>query len=208
MRKLITTKEMATMFGKVHRDVVRSVNTVISSIDDKQITDAIFGDGFHIVRGNKYKHFEMNLDGFLLLTDTASFSRGQSAAVKASIIAEFGGSCAVISSLRTRFEDDFSRMLKQFFSKHEIKREVPIGGFRVDFLFAGTSLVVEYDEEYHLPKSQKEIDSKRDEILLSEFEITTVRVAKGKEVEGLAVIAGTLSILCGAEEITRYGESN
>ena len=208
MRVEITTVEIAEMFGKIHRDVVKSM----SFIKDDEISMSLFKSYKYTSKQNKkLPAFRMGLDGFCLLTDTWGFSRGSSAKVKACILSEFGCDFVVAFSSRTRYEDGFYSMLSEFLFSDKIIREYPIAGKRIDFYIPKYSLAIEYDEEQHFSKSSKEADCKRWEKIQSyavaEFDdpISLIRVNKGREIQGLSNIAAWVATNTNnAVGITKY----
>lgn len=213
MRKIIDTLEIAERFGKAHRDVLRSVRSCL--INNDYLLDALFSQKTYVNKQNKVcPMYEMGLEGFCLLTDTWSFSRGDAAFVKAEILKEFGESFAVVGSHRSRFEDDFYRMLSDCFHMEKIIRQFPISSCRVDFYFPEWGFIVEYDEEQHLSAKAKRADAEREETIRrymrEEFSdtIDIIRVKKGEEFRGLSAIAGQMALCSNnATAITKYRQS-
>ena len=212
MRKIIDTLEMSERFGKSHKNILQTLRSSLGNNDN--LVDALFFQKTYNSKQNKVcPMYEMGLEGFCLLTDTWSFSRGDAAFVKAEILKEFGESFAVIGSHRSRFEDDFYRMLSDCFHMEKIIRQFPISSYRVDFYFPEWGFIVEYDEEQHLSSRVKREDAEREEAIRrymrEEFSdiIDIIRVKKGEEFRGLSAIAGQMALCSNnATAITKYRE--
>lgn len=203
----ITTIEIAERFSKSHRNVTRAVRRCIDSIGCEDLSGELFREiEFKNEMNRAYRGYEMDANGFHLVSDTWGFSRGKAATVKSQILNELGSDSVVVSSLRTRFEDDFSDILKKFMHKHTIIREFYLRGFRVDFFIGRLSLVIEYDEEQHLSKAHKKADEMRDSEIMKELGLHVIRIKKGYEIEGLARIAGFMALSHNAIEMTQYYE--
>lgn len=208
MRKEITTIEIAEMFGKVHRNILRG----FIAFEDDEISMSLFRPyKYTSAQNKKLPAYSMGVDGFCLLTDTWGFSRGESAKVKAVILSEFGHDFVVAFSSRTRHEDSFSSMLNEFLSDEKIIREFPIAGKRIDFYIPEYSLAIEYDEEQHFSKDSKEKDFERWSVIQSyitselEDPMSLIRVKKGEEIRGLSNIAAWIaSNTNSANGITKY----
>ena len=197
MRVSICSTEVADRFGKGHRNLVRSIRKLM--VDDWN-SRAFFVESEYISKQNKkLKCYEMNFSGFSLLTDTWWFSRGESAPVKASIIAEFGETCVVLSSSRTRREDCFYEMLTEIFPHTKVIRQYHIAGYRVDFYMPEHLLFIEFDEEQHFSERNRQNDIERWEAISSfvsgEFDdkIELIRVDVGNELRG--IVTGKQKVL-------------
>lgn len=212
MRVSISTTEIAKRFGRAHRNVMRDVKRLLDYED--YCISALFTESSYISLQNKdLPSYNMGLNGFCLLTDTWGYSRGESAIVKAEILNEFGESFVVVGSARTRYEDDFFRVLKEFIAMDSVIRQFPVGGYRVDFYLPNYGIVIEYDEEQHFSKSAKLKDGERElaviDYFLREFDDTVriIRVKKGEEMRGLSRIAGEIALCTqNAIGITKYAE--
>ena len=198
MREVISTKEISERFEKNHKDILRSISS-LSNADS--ITALLFKEAsYTTIQNKKIKQYSMNIEGFCILTDTWGFSRGESAPVKAEILSEFGHSFTVCGSERTRGEDYLYSLLKRFLRKEQIWREYGINGYFVDFYMPSYSLIIEHDGGYHFTKPQMEKDKKREqsirEYVKRELDdgITFIRIKEGKEIEGLAAIAGYIAL--------------
>lgn len=208
MRTEITTVEIAEIFGKAHRSVLRR----FKPIEHDEISMSLFKPYKYTSQQNKkLPAFTMGIDGFCLLTDTWGFSRGSAAKIKAAILSEFGHDFVIAFSSRTRHEDSFSSMLNEFLSDDKIIREFPIAGKRIDFYIPEYSLAIEYDEEQHFSKDSKERDCERWSVIqsyvISELEdpMSLIRVKKGEEIKGLSNIAAWIaSNTNNATGITKY----
>ena len=211
VRDYICTTEVSDRFRKVHRNVTRDVEKLIEYGDDILARSII--KSTYISKQNKVLPcYKLGLTGFCLLTDTWGYSRGDSAIAKAEILREFGEDFAVVGSSRTRSEDCFYDMLKRFLNKDKIIRQMPIGKYKVDFYLIDHGIIVEYDEEQHFSKSARESDAEREREIRKFFmenfdsDATIVRVDKGKEIEGLSLIAGTILLSVGGSFLTKYAE--
>ena len=198
MRVSICSTEVADRFGKGHNNLVRSIKKLM---DEDWNSRAFFVEAEYVTKQNKIlKCYEMNFSGFSLLTDTWGFSRGESAPVKASIIAEFGETCVVLSSSRTRREDCFYEMLTEVFPQTKILRQYHIAGYRVDFYMPEHLLFIEFDEEQHFSERNRQNDIERWEAISSfvndEFDdkIELIRVDVGHELRGIGAIAGYMAL--------------
>ena len=198
MRVSICSTEIADRFGNGHRNVVRAIRKLMAEDWNSR---AFFVESEYTSKQNKtLKCYEMNFSGFSLLTDTWGFSRGASAPVKAAIIAEFGETCVVLSSSRTRREDCFHDMLTEIFPQTKILRQYHIAGYRVDFYMPEHFLFIEFDEEQHFSESHRQKDSARWAAISSfvndEFDdkIELIRVDVGHELRGIGAIAGYMAL--------------
>lgn len=209
VRVSITTKEVADRFGKVHRDVMKSARKLVE-LDS--VTASKFKKSSYLSPQNKeIQQFEMSIEGFCLLTDTWSFSRGESAPIKSEILSEFGEKFSIVGSIRTRPENDFYDYLKSFFSLDKIIRQYPIAGFKVDFYMPAYSIFIEYDEDHHFSKKARFEDMEREVLVRdyfkSEFddEVNIIRVSKGEEMQGLARIMAEITLITNnGEGCTKY----
>lgn len=197
-RVKISSTEIADKFSLIHRDVIRVIKRILSEDYNSSMW---FSESSYTSSQNKsIKSYDMTYEGFCLVTDTWRFSRGEWAKVKASLMGEFGESCVVLSSVRTRPEDDFYNLLSGILWNIKIIRQYPICGFRVDFYIPSAGLFIEYDEEQHFSSKHRDADAVRwSEIqsrLLSEFdnEGVVIRVKKGDELKGIASIIGYLAL--------------
>ena len=198
MRSSICSTEVADRFGKGHRTVVRSIRKLI---DEDWNSRAFFVESEYTSKQNKrLTCYEMGFSGFSMLTDTWGFSRGESAIVKAEIMGEFGESCVVISSVRTRREDCFYDMLTEVFPRTKVIRQYHIAGCRVDFYMPEHLLFIEFDEEQHFSESYRQKDKERwdaiSSLVGSEFDdkIELIRVDAGHELRGIGAIAGYMAL--------------
>ena len=212
MRETIDTLEIAERFGKAHKNILQSVRGII---DVHTHLAASYFTGCIYLNGQKKEQpkFEMGLNGFCLLTDSWSFSRGKNALVKAQILTEFGESFAVVGSLRSRPEDSFYEMLKEFLHMDEVVRQFPVSLWRVDFYLPDYGLIIEYDEDQHFSANARKQDKEREEgvrqFFRSEFDdiVDIVRVKRGEEIKGLSEIAGQIVLLTNnGTGITKYAE--
>lgn len=212
MREKIDTLEVAERFNKQHRAVLLSVRTLMGAGDP--LVSSYFKTSEYTNRQNKnHPMFKMGLNGFCLLTDTWGYSRGKSALTKAQILSEFGESFSVVGSIRSRPEDCFYEMLKEFLHLDKIVRQFPVSLWRVDFYLPDYGLIIEYDEEQHFSASARKQDEEREEgvrkFLRSEFDdiASIVRVKRGEEIKGLSEIAGQIALATNnATGITKYAE--
>ena len=212
MRDKIDTLEIAKRFGKRHKNVLCSVRDLAESKDT--IVSSYFRNLEYTNKQNKKQPvFEMGLNGFCLLTDTWGYSRGKSALTKAQILSEFGESFAVVGSLRSRPEDCFHEMLKEFLHMDKVLRQFPVSLWRVDFYLPDYGLIIEYDEDQHFSPIARKQDEEREkgvrEFFRSEFDdiVNIVRVKRGEEIKGLSEIAGQIALLTNnATGITKYAE--
>ena len=198
MRKSISSKEIAERFGFVHRDVTRSIRKILK---EDYNASSFFTKTEYVSSQNKpLPSFDMNFSGFSYLTDTRSYSRGENAVVKAEIMREFGESCVVVSSVRTRREDCFFDMLKRATIGVDIVRQYAIAGYRVDFYLPEFGLFVEYDEEQHFSKQHRDADDNRWAAIRGyikdrfDDEIRLIRVDAGSEFEGIGAIIGFMAL--------------
>lgn len=198
MIESICSIDVAERFGKPHRQILDIIRKILCLDCNAK---AFFVESEYVTKQNKtLKCYEMNFSGFSLLTDTWGFSRGASAPVKAAIIAEFGETCVVLSSSRTRREDCFHEMLTEIFPQTKILRQYHIAGYRVDFYMPEHFLFIEFDEEQHFSESHRQNDSERWAAISSfvndEFDdkIELIRVDVGHELRGIGAIAGYMAL--------------
>ena len=198
MIESICSVDVAERFGKPHRQILDIIKKILYLDCNAK---AFFIEAEYVTKQNKkLKCYEMNFSGFSLLTDTWGFSRGASAPVKAAIIAEFGETCVVLSSSRTRREDCFYEMLTEVFPQTKILRQYHIAGYRVDFYMPEHFLFIEFDEEQHFSESHRQNDIDRWEAISSfvndEFDdkIELIRVDVGHELRGIGAIAGYMAL--------------
>ena len=198
MRVSICSTEVADRFGKGHRNVVISIRKLMAEDWNSR---AFFVESEYTTNQNKkLKCYEMGFSGFSMLTDTWGFSRGKSAIVKAEIIGEFGESCVVLSSVRTRREDCFYDMLTEIFPHTKVIRQYHIAGYRVDFYMPEHFLFIEFDEEQHFSESHRQNDIARWAAISSfvndkfDDKIELIRVDAGHELRGIGAIAGYMAL--------------
>ena len=198
MRVSICSTEVADRFGKGHRNLVRSIRKLM---DEDWNSRAFFVESEYTSKQNKrLVCYEMGFSGFSMLTDTWGFSRGESAIVKAEIMGEFGESCVVLSSVRTRKEDCFYDMLTAAFPHTKVIRQYHIAGYRVDFYMPEHLLFIEFDEEQHFSEKNRQNDSKRWDAISSfvsdtfDDKIELIRVDVGHELRGIGAIAGYMAL--------------
>ena len=194
----ICSVDVAERFGKPHRQILDIIKKILCLDCNAK---AFFVESEYVTKQNKIlKCYEMNFSGFSLLTDTWGFSRGASAPVKAAIIAEFGETCVVLSSSRTRREDCFYGMLTEVFPQTKILRQYHIAGYRVDFYMPEHFLFIEFDEEQHFSESYRQKDRERwaaiSSLVSNEFDdkIELIRVDAGNELRGIGAIAGYMAL--------------
>ena len=157
MRNSICSTEVASRFNRTHRHVLRDIRKLINEDWNAR---AFFSDSEYTSQQNKkLPCCDMTFSGFSLLTDTWGFSRGDAAPVKAAIIGEFGESCVVLSSARTRREDCFYDMLTEIFPFTKIFRQYHVAGYRADFYMPDHFLFIEFDEEQHFSDVAKKKDA-------------------------------------------------
>lgn len=197
MRKSINSKEIADRFGLIHRNVLRSIRKIIQKDYN---ASSFFTESEYVSSQNKtLPSFDMDFSGFSYLTDSFGYSRGASAVVKAEIMREFGESCVVVSSVRTRGEDCFSDMLKRATIGVDIVRQYAIAGYRVDFYLPEFGLFIEYDEEQHFSQRHRDADDNRWAAIRGyikehfDDEISLIRVDAGSEFEGIGAIIGFMA---------------
>ena len=212
MREKIDTLEIAERFNKPHRYVLRSVRNLTES-GDLLVLSYFMAREYTNRQNKKQPMFEMGLNGFCLMTDTWGYSRGESALVKAQILSEFGESFAVVGSLRSRPEDCFYEMLKEFLHLDKVVRQFPVSLWWVDFYLPDYGLIIEYDEDQHFSARARKQDEEREkgvrEFFRSEFDdiVSIVRVKRGEEIKGLSKIAGQIALITNnATGITKYAE--
>jgi len=196
MRTEITSIEIAELFGKEHRDLLKAIKILT---DNDYLTAVLYTkDTYTSKQNKKLPMYRMGVEGFSLMSDTRSLSRGASAIAKAYIMNEFGFQFSVVASTRSTNEDLFHNMLVGIFPGYTVVREYPIAGCRVDFYIKESELLIEYDEKYHSIKKQADLDKVREDkirkYVMDEFDdtITIIRVKQGKEFEGIAAIIGSL----------------
>lgn len=198
MRDSISSVEVAERFAKPHRNVLGSIRKLIS--EDCNSEAFFFESEFTSKQNKKLPCYDMSFSGFSLLTDTWGFSRGDAAPVKAAIIGEFGESCVVLSSVRTRREDCFYDMLTEIFPFTKIFRQYNVAGYRVDFYMPEHFLFIEFDEEQHFSDAAKKKDADRWEsirgFVMDNFDdkIELIRVDVGNELRGIGAIAGYMAM--------------
>lgn len=212
MREKIDTLEIAERFNKHHRTVLSSVR-ILTESGDPLVSSYFMGREYTTSQNKKQPMFEMGLNGFCLLTDTWGYSRGKSALTKAQILSEFGESFSVVGSIRSRPEDCFYEMLKEFLHLDKIVRQFPVSLWRVDFYLPDYGLIIEYDEEQHFSASARKQDEEREEgvrkFFRSEFDdiVNIVRVKRGEEIKGISKIVGQIALITNnASGITKYAE--
>lgn len=198
MRNSICSIELADRFGKPHRHVLRSIKKLIKEDCNAR---AFFSESEYTSQQNKkLPRYEISFSGFSLLTDTWGFSRGDAAPVKAAIIGEFGESCVVLSSARTRREDCFYDMLTEIFPFTKIFRQYHIAGYRADFYMPEHFLFIEFDEEQHFSDTARIKDEERwlsiRSFVMENFDdkIELIRVDVGNELRGIGAIAGYMAL--------------
>ena len=212
MRNSIRSTEIADRFSKTHRHVLRSIGKLIK--EDCNAEQFFTESEYTSQQNKKLPCYEMSFSGFSLLTDTWGFSRGDSAPIKAAIISEFGESCVVLSSSRTRREDCFYDMLTEIFPFTKIFRQYHIAGYRADFYMPEHFLFIEFDEEQHFSSSAKKEDADRwaaiRGFIMEKFDdkIELIRVDVGNELRGIGAIAGYMAMTgLDATSVTRLYDS-
>ena len=88
------------------------------------------------------------------------------------------------------FEDLFKVLneIKEFDTIVNIAaRQFKVGKYFVDCYIPNCSIAIEYDEDYHRREWQRKKDEQRDREI-KEMGISTIRVKKGKELEGIGQI--------------------
>ncbi|MGL5566011.1 MAG: Rha family transcriptional regulator [Plesiomonas sp.] len=198
MRNSICSTEVASRFSRTHRHVLRAIKKLIK---EDLNASAFFSESEYTSQQNKkLPCYDMTFSGFSLLTDTWGFSRGAAAPVKAAIIGEFGESCVVLSSARTRREDCFYEMLTDIFPFTKILRQYHIAGYRADFYMPEHFLFIEFDEEQHFSDAAKKKDTERWEsirgFIAGNFDdkVELIRVDVGNELRGIGAIAGYMAM--------------
>lgn len=198
MRESITSVEIAERFGKFHRNIAIAIRKLLK---EDLNSEAFFVKSQYVSKQNKkLDMYVMDFSGFSLLTDTWGFSRGKSAAIKAEIMSEFGESCVVLSSVRTRAEDRFHEMLSEFLYGVKIIRQYAIAGCRVDFYIPEYNVFIEFDEEQHFSSSYRGDDRSRWEsikkFIQDNFDdsCNLIRVDKGCELRGISAIIGYIAM--------------
>lgn len=193
----ITSIEVSEAFVVDHRKLLRSIRGLIDSDENAK---SMFLESIYTSKQNKkLPSFIMSFEGFSLLTDTWRFSRGEWAHVKAKLVNEFGRECVVVSSVRTRAEDDFYHMLSGILWNKKIVRQYPYAGFRIDFCIPHCGLFIEFDEEQHFSKSHMDSDVDRwkkiTEAYFDQYDESPplIRVKKGDELRGIGKILGYLA---------------
>lgn len=198
MRNSICSTEVASRFNRTHRHVLVAIRKLINEDWNAR---AFFSDSEYTSQQNKkLPCCDMTFSGFSLLTDTWGFSRGDAAPVKAAIIGEFGESCVVLSSARTRREDCFYDMLTEIFPFTKIFRQYHVAGCRADFYMPDHFLFIEFDEEQHFSDEAKKKDAERWKAIrgfvMENFDDKTslIRVDAGNELRGIGAIAGYMAM--------------
>ena len=198
MRNSICSTEVASRFNRTHRHVLRDIRKLINEDWNAR---AFFSDSEYTSQQNKkLQCYDVTFSGFSLLTDTWGFSRGESAPAKAAIIGEFGESCVVLSSARTRREDCFYDMLTEVFPFTKIFRQYHIAGYRVDFYMPEHFLFIEFDDEQHFSDKARKNDEERwssiKSFLTDNFDdkVELIRVDVGNELRGIGAIAGYMAM--------------
>lgn len=210
--KTITTLEIAERFNKLHRCVLKQVRG-LNEYEDSLISDLFSLKSYQNKQNKPMPMYEMGLNGFCLLTDTWGYSRGDSAKVKAEILAEFGETFVVVGSARTRHEDNFYHTLKEFLHKDKVMRQFRVDRWIVDFYLPDYFLFIEYDEEQHFSKKARDDDEARQkgitEFMREQYDEevppTFIRVKKGCEMQGLSEIMAQIAIATPyASGVTKY----
>jgi len=205
MRTEITTNEIAEIYGIPHADIMKRVRNLVNS--DIEYPHMFTEMTYKNPRGKTYPAFKMGKEGFSILSEYRSFQGVN----KAIILSEFGEQVVVVGEKRTRHEDAFYHMLCEFLPHLKVVRQFPIAGYRVDFYIEGAELFVEFDEEQHFSKKAKDDDDLRWAAINEHMEErdgytpTLVRVKKGREIYGLALI---MSYLAQTMDVTVIAETN
>lgn len=210
-REKINTKEIARRFNFEHRTVLRVLRDIVSK---NKVASSMFTQLEYKSEQNKpLTMYEMGVEGFCLIAERRSYSNGDSANVKASILNEFGVEFSVVGSGHSRLECEYFSMLKKVFNKEDIVREFYISGYRTDFYFPEYDIHVEYDEEGHFSKVVRERDIEKERVIrkfyYDNYDDFThiIRVKKGEEYESLSVIMGCICLASyNSKDCTKYYE--
>ena len=197
----MNSKILASEFSICHRTLLKSISLIVEA---GELEDSDFASSFYTSSQNKkLPCFEISNDALIyLLSSRRTFCntpKRRSSALK--ILDSIGCESRIVIGARDRFEDSFYSLLVSFFGDIKIIRSYPVSGYFVDFYIPEISLFIEYDDEYHFIGSQKENDFNRWKEIKTAITKKTdgihpwlVRVRKGREIEGLRVIAGVACI--------------
>ena len=203
--------DIAKDFGIHHRGLLRIIRSNIdrlSELSDKMFTESSYTS----IQNKKIIMFLVSEDGLKLLMSSRALSKNYKACVK--YLELFGDSISVVVKSNSRFEDDYFSILSDFVGNKNIIRQYPIAGYRVDFFIDPCSVFIEFDEEHHLSKSNKERDDERWNKINAEHKSLTgqnaklIRVRKGGEIKSLGVLSGFLSLNSKEFMIAEHGVEN
>ncbi len=207
--KTITTKEIADAFGLLNTNLMRTVRNHLHT--------GLFTPTKYTSPQNKVLDcYSMGEKGVSLLLNRLQFRTAERLPIASVLLESFGIESDVKLYERANTEDNFYRMLCEFFSEDglTVERQYSVNGHRIDFHIPEVGLFIEFDEPYHKLPAQAEKDKERwlaiNDYFYYEEEslVEIIRVNAGEEIKGLGVIAGYITLnSCGAIPICELYEN-
>ncbi len=207
--KTITTKEIADAFDLGNRTLNRDIRELLHT---GFFTEAKYTS----LQNKKLQCYSMGKDGLSLLLARGRFRTPERISIANDLLMDFGVKVSVNLYERANTEDNFYRMLCEFFSEDSltVERQYSVNGYRIDFHIPEIGLFIEFDEPYHKLPAQAEKDKERWLAIQDYFYyeedslVEIIRVNAGEEIKGLGVIAGYITLnTCGAIPICELYEN-
>ncbi|MFW6311581.1 MAG: Rha family transcriptional regulator [Nanoarchaeota archaeon] len=211
-KAIVSSRDVADVFGKRHADVLRSIDKLIKRTSEKFARNNFKENSYKGSSGKLNREYLLSPNGLKYLIDNFRSDTLTKEGLKwAKNI--YNPNLKIIENRR---EINFKYMLETILNDMEIIHQMPILDYRIDFFIPYATLIVEYDEKHHkynVKEDKIRINEIREEIMrriicgeklyendigepnphLKGKDITNVvRVKEGKELEGLREILITI----------------
>lgn len=163
----VTSRQIAEVFGREHKDILR----LIAKINSSLFTPSIYTN-----RGKEYPEYIIGYNGCKAIVDQTRNNTDSKQRLIDFVNETFGNTVETVF-LSSRFEIVFIDNLEDTLQAigYSLETQYPVDSYRIDAYIPELNIAIEYDEEQHYTPSNAEKDIERQQYIKDKLGCTFVR---------------------------------